>query len=181
MKLNNQRGLSLVEILGSIVIIGIILTMLGTIVLQASRNTRDNELSDRAINLSRNFAEELKYTMRNLEVQQLAIPASQSLRIADIDGDVMVPVQLQALWNTGHKEIIPFPSATSPQYSIEVELTRVASDGNITINNPRPTNGTPSSVIIDTNSDFRKAVIKTTNSTTGKSYQLEALIDYKLY
>lgn len=178
LKLNNQRGLSLVEILGAIVIIGIILTMLGTIVVQASRNTRDNEMSDRAVNLSRNFAEELKYTIRNLKVQQLAIPAAQMLRIADIDAEVPVSVPLLALWNTGHKEIIAIPNAANPQYTIEVELFHVASDGSITIPNPRPTSGSPSSISIDPYSGFRKAVITTTSTVTGKSYSLEALIDY---
>ncbi|MHA6483636.1 type IV pilus modification PilV family protein [Paenibacillus sp. strain BS8-2] len=148
----NEKGLTLVEVLGSVVLLGIAVLGIIFIIQQSSVHTKANADTDESVVLSRNVMEQLK--------QQLPGPSDtltlyqQNLSLAD----------LRELSGT----TIYYPGANNARYAIAIQSEAAAlgtaDAGGTTVN---------------LDDQFRRITIRTTYLATSRTYELTGVVAYK--
>ncbi|OBZ12970.1 prepilin-type N-terminal cleavage/methylation domain-containing protein [Bacillus sp. FJAT-26390] len=150
--MRNQKGLTLVEVLGSLVLLAIAVLGITYILQQSTINTKMNEKIDQSVVISRNVMEEIKGNLKST-TPTISI-YEQNLSLANI--------------RNLSSATIYYPNAADKQYSLRIQsypgsLETVQLD----------------SVILNPNDYFRRVTIVCEELASAKKYNLEAYIEYK--
>jgi Tfp pilus assembly protein PilV len=154
--MRNQKGLTLVEVLGSIVLLSVAILSLTYVIQQASVHTRDNEKTDQSVQITRTVMEEIKKNLKN--------QTSTSVRVYGKD----IPLSAMRSASGMTSFTINYPNDANPQYRILIQ-SAASGLGSVNISEV-PT--------ADLDQLFRKITITSTNISSSKQYQLEAIVEY---
>ncbi|MFD0586646.1 prepilin-type N-terminal cleavage/methylation domain-containing protein [Paenibacillus sp. GCM10027627] len=150
--MRNEKGLTLVEVLGAIVLFGVAAMGIIFILQQSSLHTKANAQTDEAVVISRNVMERLK--------QEL--PASTaSLTL------YQQSLSLGSLRNIAQTTLY-YPSTANRKYEIQIQ-SQPAQLGT----------AQAGSTGVNLDGVFRKVTVRTANLETSKVFQLESFIAYK--
>ncbi|OMF21444.1 hypothetical protein BK133_28430 [Paenibacillus sp. FSL H8-0548] len=154
--MRNQKGLTLVEVLGSIVLLGIAILSLTYILQQATLHTKDNEKVDQSVQLTRTVIEELKKNLKDSSKTSITV-YNQPISLDNL--------RSSSLASTTN---IYYPNATAPQYEISIQVSS-SGLGKVTVDGTVPT---------DLDNIFKRIDIICTNLNSSKTYKLESFIEY---
>jgi len=150
--MRNEKGLTLVEVLGSIILLGVAVLGITFILQQASAHTKANEKTDRSVVLTRNTMEQIKQELRTS--QATITLYGQSLSLQNLRA--MLPVTLY------------YPDASDPAYTIAITSSHAGLGF---------ANAAEQQVNLD--GIFRQITVRTTEAATNKTYELTAYVEYQ--
>ncbi|MCR2806515.1 type IV pilus modification PilV family protein [Paenibacillus soyae] len=149
--LRNQRGLTLIEVLGSIVLLGIAILGITFILQQASIHTKDNEKTDQSVIITRNTLEQIKHEL----------PKSTT----------SVTIYGQSLNLSGLRSLQPvtvyYPNSSSPAYKVDIISSQAglgsaqAADKSVNLDNL-----------------FRKITVRSTDLASNKTFEVTAFVEF---
>lgn len=151
-RMRNEKGLTLVEVLGSVVLLGIAVLGIVFIIQQSSIHTKANGEADQSVVLSRNVMEQLK--------QQLP-GSSDSLTIYEQSVSLAELRQLS-------DATVYYPNASDARYVITIR-SEAAGLGNA--------DAAGTSVNLD--NLFRRITVTTSNIATARTYELSGVVEYR--
>ncbi len=154
--MRNQKGLTLVEVLGSIVLLSVAILSLTYVIQQASIHTRDNEKNDQSVQITRTVLEEIKKSLKNQNAASVSVYGK----------DIPLTSIRSAAGSTSFT--LQYPNDANPQYRIVVQ-SAPSGLGSVTINEI-PT--------ADLDRLFKKITVTSTNINSSKQYRLEAFVEY---
>ncbi|MBH5318228.1 prepilin-type N-terminal cleavage/methylation domain-containing protein [Paenibacillus sp. GSMTC-2017] len=148
--MNNQKGLSLIEVLGSIVLLGVAILSITFVLQQSTVHTKDNQKQDQSVQITRTVMEEIKHNLRTSYTASI------------------------------YEQVVNFKLATNkiqypkvnPEYNITIDLS-VPTLNTVTI--PKKSGD----LKYDLKNIFKHVKVTCTNSITGKQFVLEAFVEYK--
>lgn len=149
--MRNQKGLTLVEVLGSIVLLGVAILGIAFILQQSSIHTKANESTDRSVTISRNTMEQIKHELSSSNATLTIY--GQSLSLHDL--------------RNLNSVMLYYPDASNPAYTIDIS-SRLAGLGTAHAADQE----------INLDEIFRQITVQTTHLTTNKPYELTAYVEY---
>ncbi|GGG23489.1 type IV pilus modification PilV family protein [Paenibacillus abyssi] len=156
--MNNQKGLTLIEILGSVTLLAVAVLAITALLQQTSLFAKDNEAIDQSVSISRTVMEEIK---RNLA-------SRDSISLFE-DGQTLALTELRD--NAPAYKLpysIYYPNAADPQFEVKVE-SDVYNLSDIHFKDQT----------YQITDYFRLIRVTSINLTTNKSYILEGYAEYK--
>jgi len=163
--MNNEKGLSLIEVLGSIAILGIAVLGLAFILQQGAAHTKSNERKGNTVQLTRNVMEEIKENIRD---QPSVTVFGQSLPLAvlrDHPSASLAPLY--------------YPSQADKQYEFQIK-TSSHSLGSISLRNGvTAEDNLPVYESYNTSDLFRYVVITCRSLASKDEYELAAYVAYQ--
>ncbi|WP_054024138.1 prepilin-type N-terminal cleavage/methylation domain-containing protein [Bacillus sp. FJAT-28004] len=151
--MRNQKGLTLIEVLGSIVLLGIAVLGITFILQQTTLDTKSNEKSDEAVVVARNVMEEIKNKLRTNVVQ------------TSVYGQAISLENLRNLSST----TIYYPDAADRRYELQIQ-SYTASLGTVSLTD---------TAISDLDSIFRRVTVNCIEVSSSKKFELEAYVEYQ--
>lgn len=146
--MNNEKGLTLIEILGSIIIIGIIVTTVSFILQQGTMSSHQNKKKFTAVQITQNAIEEL-----------ISISKDEDIT----DKDINVPIFEQSVSLSQGEATIYYPNAQEQQYKLDIKEIPSALPPSTTINT-KP---------IEIKQRYPKFLITCTDLSNQRTYSLE--------
>lgn len=150
--MRNQKGLTLIEVMGSIVLLGIAVLGITYILQQSSIDTKSNEKTDDAVVAARNVMEEIKSKLKS------------NVANTTVYGQA---ISLSNLRNRSSATLY-YPSSTDRRYELVVH-SYATSLGTVPITDTVSSN-------LDT--IFRRVTVTSMELSTSKTFELEAYIEY---
>ncbi|OME86711.1 hypothetical protein BK120_07180 [Paenibacillus sp. FSL A5-0031] len=151
--MRNQKGLTLIEVLGSIVLLGIAVLGITFILQQTALDTKSNEKSDEAVVVARNVMEEIKNKLKTNSAQTTVYGQAISLE------------NLRNLAST----TIYYPDAIDRRYELDIQ-SHTASLGTVALTD---------TAVSDLDSIFRRVTVNCIEVSSSKKFELEAYVEYK--
>lgn len=150
--MNNQKGLTLVEVLGSIILLGVAVLGITFILQQSSIHTKSNEQLDESITISRNVMEQIKNQLKSNN--ETLILYEQSLSLEGLRHLASLTVY--------------YPNSIQREYEINIQSADAAL-------------GHAQAADLNLNLDamFRQITIHTKELSSGKTFELTAYVEYK--
>lgn len=152
--MRNQKGLTLVEVMGSIVLLGIAVLVITYVLQQSTIDTKSNEKTDQSVVITRNLMEEIKSKLKSNQAE------------TTVQGQA---VSLANLRNLSSVVTIYYPSDTDRRYELKAQAYG-ASLGTIPVATAAPYN---------LDEVFRRITVTCKDLTTSKQFELEAYVEYK--
>lgn len=155
--MSNQKGLTLIEVLGSVVLLGIAVLSITYVLQQSSMYTKQNESLDLSVVISRNVLEQIKEELSTgIDATEIY---GQSLSLVDLRND-----QMDKLTKTIYYPSKP-NSESKSDYPYKIEITSSNADL-----------GSVNQVQLD--NYFRKITISTTERATNKKFDITAYVEF---
>ncbi|MGO4544499.1 prepilin-type N-terminal cleavage/methylation domain-containing protein [Paenibacillus sp. 2TAB23] len=151
--MRNQKGLTLIEVMGSIVLLGIAVLGITYILQQSSIDTKSNEKTDDAVVAARNVMEEVKSKLKSTTTS------------TTVYGQAIPLQQLRDRSST----IIYYPNASNRKYELRIQ-SHATTLGAVSLTN---------SVVSDLDSIFRRVTVTCIDLSTQKEFELEAYVEFK--
>lgn len=161
--MNNEKGISLVEVLGAIAILSIAILGISFVLQQGALHTKDNEKQGDSVQITRSVMETIK---NNLPAGSNATVFGQAVNLAALRGSANQ--SLPTLY---------YPDSENPQYELHIQTVN-HSLGSIDLPVGVDTEGNQINQIHQLADLFRLVRITSTEVVSQKTYTLEAYIEY---
>lgn len=151
--MRQDKGLTLIEVLGSIIILAIAIGTVAAVLQNSAKSSVNTSVTDRTVQITRTVMEEIKNNLDKNDIQ--------------LFGQV---VNLQTLRTTAppvSTSTVYYPDAADQKYSLQIRSE--------TLDNPLVT---LQGATHDLRDSFRRIVVICTHLQTGKTFDLEALVPY---
>lgn len=152
--MNNQRGVTLIEVLGSVTLLAVAILTITYALQQSTVFSKDNEVIDQSVQVTRTVMEELR--------GQLSDPAKRTISIFDQDVDLD-----QLREGTVSPIILHYPDRANVQYTLSI----TSAAGGL------PAIGSGDD-ILDLDSRFKQVTIQCDPPGKNKPYELVAYLEY---
>jgi prepilin-type N-terminal cleavage/methylation domain-containing protein len=150
--MRNQKGLTLIEVMGSITILGIAVLAITFILQQSTIHTKSNEKSDEAVVAARNVMEEIKSNLRSSTAQ------------ISLYGQAISLYNLRNLSSA----TIYYPDDSNRQYEVQIHSYATSlGTVSLTVSNSK-----------DLDTIFRRITVTSTELSTSREFELEAIVEY---
>ena len=150
--MRNQKGLTLAEVLGSIVLLGIAVLGITYILQQASIHTKANEHTDQAVVITRTVMEEIKSKLKS------------NVEAINVYGQAISLEQLRNLASV----TIYYPSAADRRYELQIQSV-AANLGDVPLTDTK---------VSHLDQLFRLVTITCIDLSTAKRFELEAYVEF---
>jgi prepilin-type N-terminal cleavage/methylation domain-containing protein len=150
--MKKDDGLTLIEVLASVVVLAVAIVIITMVLQQTSSSSRSNAVTDRSVQLTRTVLEEMKNNTQTNTINVLG----QDLSIIPLRDN---PPQALSFF---------YPNAGEQQYRLYVQ--------SLDLQTPKVTLRGKEH---DLTKSFRRIRVTCTNLVTNRSYELEALVEYK--
>jgi prepilin-type N-terminal cleavage/methylation domain-containing protein len=151
--MRNQKGLTLIEVMGSIVLLGIAILGITYILQQSSIDTKSNERTDDAVVAARNVMEEIKSKLKTTTLQ------------TTIYGQAL---SLQNLRDRSSATLY-YPNSGNRRYELRIQ-SYATTLGTVSLTN---------TLVSDLDSLFRRVTVTCIDLSTNKEFELEAYVEFK--
>ncbi|WP_419873952.1 type IV pilus modification PilV family protein [Candidatus Pristimantibacillus sp. PTI5] len=151
--MRNQKGLTLIEVMGSIVLLGIAILGITYILQQSSIDTKSNERTDDAVVAARNVMEEIKSKLKSTTLQ------------TTIYGQAL---SLQNLRDRSSATLY-YPNSGNRRYELRIQ-SYATTLGTVSLTN---------TLVSDLDSLFRRVTVTCIDLSTNKEFELEAYVEFK--
>ncbi|MEV5028729.1 type II secretion system protein [Paenibacillus sp. LPE1-1-1.1] len=151
--MRNQKGLTLIEVMGSIVLLGIAILGITYILQQSSIDTKSNERTDDAVVAARNVMEEIKSKLKSTTLQ------------TTIYGQAL---SLQNLRDRSSATLY-YPNSGNRRYELRIQ-SYATTLGDVSLTN---------TLVSDLDSLFRRVTVTCIDLSTNKEFELEAYVEFK--
>ncbi|GKU79899.1 prepilin-type N-terminal cleavage/methylation domain-containing protein [Paenibacillus sp. L3-i20] len=149
--MNNQKGLTLVEVLGTVVLLGIAILAITFVLQQSTIHSKDNEQQDRSVQITRSVLEEIKNNSR----LGTATIFDQNVNLSPSSSTV---------------QSIQYPKV-NPKYTISISISN-STFNDLTIAK------TGGDLIIPLKNIFKLVNVTSANKETGKQFTLKAYVEF---
>jgi prepilin-type N-terminal cleavage/methylation domain-containing protein len=151
--MRNQKGLTLIEVMGSIVLLGIAILGITYILQQSSIDTKSNERTDDAVVAARNVMEEIKSKLKSTTLQTTIYGQALSLQNLRDRSSAM----------------LYYPNAGNRRYELRIQSYSTTL-GTVSLTN---------TLVSDLDSLFRRVTVTCIDLSTNKEFELEAYVEFK--
>ncbi|MFF2090420.1 prepilin-type N-terminal cleavage/methylation domain-containing protein [Paenibacillus sp. NPDC058174] len=162
--MRNEKGLSLIEVLGSIVVLGIAVLGIAFILQQGASHSKSNEKLDQSVQLSRNVIEEIK---GKLNSQSSTVLYGQAVSLSTLRNS-----------SSATLPVIYYPNSSEQERKYKIQIQSVGhSLGQVEIKNGTH-EGVPHTATYNTGDFIRHVRVTCTELTTLREFTLDAYIPY---